>query len=69
MPPTLPHTPETDTDRMLPEGHPSGNGPVIGIIIIVILLIFGALYFWGAQLNRTPDTLPFILGDATTTAQ
>lgn len=27
-------------------------GPVIGIVIIVIVLIIGALYFWGARLNR-----------------
>lgn len=75
MPPSSPHQPETDTDFMLPEGHPdragkSGNGAVIGVVIIVILLIFGALYFWGAQLNRDSGTLPFIPGDAaTTTAQ
>ena len=57
---------------MLPEGHPDragkpGNGAIIGVIIIVMLLIFGALYFWGAQLNRDEGTLPFIPGDATTT--
>lgn len=27
-------------------------GPVIGTVIIVIVLIIGALYFWGAKLNR-----------------
>ena len=31
-------------------------GPVIGIIIILIVLIIGALYFWGARLNR--ETVP-----------
>ena len=31
-------------------------GPVVGIIIIVIVLIIGALYFWGARLNtETPQ--------------
>ncbi|MCE9541530.1 hypothetical protein K8R03_03160 [Candidatus Kaiserbacteria bacterium] len=69
MPPTPPHAPETDTDFMLPEGHKSGNGAIIGTVIIIVLLVFGALYFWGAQLNRTPGTLPLIPGDATTTQQ
>lgn len=54
---------------MLPEGHKSGNGAIIGTVIIIVLLVFGALYFWGAQLNRTPGTLPLIPGDATTTQQ
>ena len=29
-----------------------GSGPIIGVIIVVILLAFGALYFWGQKLNR-----------------
>ena len=46
----------------------SGVGPWIGIVIIVILLGFGALYFWGAYLNRqnSVDQLPFIPGDNST---
>lgn len=28
-------------------------GPVVGIVIIVILLILGGFYFWGAQLTDT----------------
>lgn len=27
-------------------------GPIIGIIIVVIVLIIGALYFWGQKLNN-----------------
>lgn len=34
--------------------HDDGAGPIIGMIIIVILLVFGALYFWGQKLNKTP---------------
>lgn len=30
----------------------AGVGPIVGAIIIVALLIFGGLYFWGAQLNK-----------------
>lgn len=55
---------------MLPEhnrSRKSGAGAWIGIIIIVILLGFGALYFWGAYLNKknSIDQLPFIPGDST----
>ena len=41
-------------------------GPMFGIFIIVILLVFGGLYFWGAHLNQQAqqEQLPFIPGDA-----
>ena len=29
-------------------------GPIVGIIIIIVVLIIGALYFYGAQLNHQP---------------
>ena len=33
-------------------------GPVVGIIIVVIVLVLGALYFWGQKLsNGTGDAL------------
>jgi hypothetical protein len=32
-------------------GSRPGIGAIVGIVIIVVLLIFGALYFWGAHLN------------------
>lgn len=55
---------------MLPEHtktHPKGTaGPIAGIIIVVILMILGGLYFWGAQLNQEEETLPLIPGDGTT---
>lgn len=33
-------------------------GPVIGIIIIVIVLVVGAFYFWGAKLNNQSVPAP-----------
>ena len=53
--------------RPVPPVKKSGIGPVVGIIIIIILTGFGALYFWGAYLNRqaAQDELPFIPGDNT----
>jgi len=48
-----------------------GAGATAGIVIIVILMLFGALYFWGAYLNSKNQNqqLPLIPGDATTTIQ
>ena len=31
------------------------TGAIIGIIVIVIILIIGALYFWGERLVGTPN--------------
>lgn len=41
-------------------------GPTVGIVIILIVIIFGALYFWGDVLNRSQqqEQLPFIPGDS-----
>lgn len=60
-----------DTGHMLTEHNrapkKAGAGAWIGTAIIVILLGFGALYFWGAYLNsrNSVDQLPFIPGDST----
>lgn len=59
------------TDHLLPPAHTSSVGPVAGIVIIVLLLIIGAFYFWGAHLNaqNPEDVLPLIPGDGSTTIQ
>ncbi len=57
-------------DHLLPPARKqSAAGPTVGIIIILILLIIGALYFWGASLNRpnAADNLPFIPADSSYT--
>ncbi len=46
--PELPHGPE----KLLPAPHTSSWGAWFGIIIILIVLLIGALYFWGAKLTR-----------------
>ena len=41
-------------------------GPVMGIVIIIIILVFGGLYFWGARINNLQnedEEIPLILGD------
>ena len=71
MPPppfNSPHNPITDPDRMLPP-HKKSFGPVIGIVIILGLLIFGAFYSWGARLNRasgSTDQVTYIPAGTTT---
>jgi hypothetical protein len=55
--------------KLLPEGEKkSAFGPLIGIIVIIVLSGFGALYFWGAYLNKqnSQQELPFIPGDNST---
>lgn len=44
--PELPHVPEK---LLTPPQKPSW-GAVIGIVIIILVLTVGALYFWGAKL-------------------
>ncbi|OGG58506.1 hypothetical protein A2765_02115 [Candidatus Kaiserbacteria bacterium RIFCSPHIGHO2_01_FULL_56_24] len=45
------------------QGGPSapksgGVGPIAGAIIVIILLIAGGLYFWGAKLNQQSADIP-----------
>jgi hypothetical protein len=67
MPPEISPTPDQHDPS-----EKSSSGPVVGIIIIVVLMIVGALYAWdqGTKTQHKPqDQLPLILpGDATSTA-
>lgn len=40
-------------------------GPIAGAIIVIILLVAGGLYFWGAKLNSQmqPQEMPYIPDD------
>lgn len=38
------------------ENRPAG--PVIGAVIIILILVVGALYFWGAKLNKEANQTP-----------
>lgn len=40
------------------------TGPVIGSVIIILVLIIGALYFWGAKLNKEQNQTPGELMEA-----
>lgn len=44
----------------IPEPHKSSIGPIAGAVIVILLLIAGGLYFWGAQLNKQQEPLPYI---------
>ena len=67
MPPRqeLAPRPSQDTSHMLPEGHRSSIGPLVGAVIVIVLLAFGALYFYGEYLNsqNNPQEVPLIQGD------
>ena len=52
MPPTQLPAPIIDTDHLLPPARKKPVGSIVGIAIIVFLMIVGALYFWGAHLNK-----------------
>jgi hypothetical protein len=56
-------TPIDPKDHLLPPAQKSSAGPVVGIIIILVLLIAGALYFWNTGLNTPDAPLPLIPGD------
>lgn len=61
---------QTNNQGSVPQGMPlqenqhSGTGSLVGAIIIILLLAFGAFYFWGAKLNTgSNNPPPLILGD------
>ncbi len=63
MPP-INKTPFDPTDHLLPPGHKSSSGPVVGAVIIIALLVFGGWYFWSTRPDQnTDDTLPLIPAD------
>ncbi len=71
MPPQPPIISDPN-EKLLPPARHSSAGPIIGTLIIVVVMIFGALYFWGAYLNQknTPPTqLPFIPADTSSQTQ
>ena len=43
------NTPQSDAVQ---EVQKKSIGPIIGIAIIVVIIIFGGLYYWGAQISR-----------------
>ncbi len=50
--PELPHGPE----KLLPAPTYRGSlGAAFGIVVILIIVIIGALYFWGAKLTEVPE--------------
>jgi len=57
LPPQKPAAPAPPAPPEAPKGQePNGGhkpiGPIVGVVIIVLVLILGALYFWGARLNE-----------------
>lgn len=47
-----------------PQEPKSGFGPIAGAIIVILLLIVGGLYFWGAKINNQMNNeMPYIPSD------
>jgi len=76
MPPQTPLSPipNENEDRLLPPARKSGAGAFVGIIIIIVLMAVGGLYFWGARLNQQQNPPPYIptdspTGESTTSVQ
>lgn len=71
MPPSLspqqPLNEHMESARVLNEKR-SSFGSIVGIVIILLLLAFGALYFWGERLNNesAQEEIAFIPGDNST---
>lgn len=62
MPPVN-QTPSSTENQPQKQSH-TPVGPTVGIVIIVLLLLVGALYFWGQQLNKADHNPPsYIPGD------
>lgn len=51
-----------------PEPQKTAIGPIVGAIVVIFILAAGGLYFWGAQLNRNGDPVPYIPSDETVPA-
>ncbi|OGG52748.1 hypothetical protein A3C20_03120 [Candidatus Kaiserbacteria bacterium RIFCSPHIGHO2_02_FULL_55_25] len=72
MPPVYPTPPQNPAPPVTTMPKKKGGvGATAGIVIIVILMLFGALYFWGAYLNskNQDQQLPLIPGDPATSQQ
>lgn len=50
-----------EPQNAMPMGEPkkSGVGALIGSIIIILILVLGALYFWGGKLQTSDQELNF----------
>jgi|SRR3989338_9296871 len=58
-----PNSFENQDQAVAPTTQKSPVGPVVGAIIIIALLAFGALYFWGDRLNKEIGAMPYTLDD------
>ena len=65
MPPVTPPQIQHEVPAPAPQKK-GGVGATVGIIIIVVLMLIGGLYFWGARLNAEKDQqqLPLIPDDS-----
>ncbi len=55
---TTPQSIPTIQDYKDPQSpiHHSHLGPILAVLIIMLVFIFGGLYLWGGMLSNTPNT-------------
>lgn len=53
-PPSLPKMPSPSQELPAPT-YRGSLGAAFGIVVILIIVIIGALYFWGAKLTEVPE--------------
>lgn len=55
-PNTTPNTDTTTPSPMSPTPQKGGSlGGIIAILVILILVVVGALYFWGERVSQSPE--------------
>lgn len=57
----LPNQESAPPYNVMPQGNDSGGkntGSIIGIVLIVLVLILGGLYFWGKRLSEESSLVP-----------
>lgn len=52
-----------DSQSPMPQKTAGPAGPLVGTIIVIVLLVIGAVYFWVQSSNTKAPDLPFIPGD------
>lgn len=46
----MPQTPQTPSDKKT-------IGPLVGVVIIILVLVLGGLYYWGQKINTEDQTV------------
>ncbi len=52
---------KSENEMHIPEGYeetnPAHNGPILGILVILLVVILGGLFLWGSSLSKMENTV------------